>query len=212
MKYISRILISAFATYLISIQVVEAHPGNVRKSDCTHSVRGTSDRHKHTGRRYCGSSAVKSTTGRSSIIKNHTSEFAPLQGYITTDVGVITTPNTQEITENNAENDDNFPQDLEIIARRKNLLISPRQAWRYGAQNWTPDDWESFIFGETNSIMAGIKTIPIPLSPYIYSNLPQDESYHCEYFESILSAVETFNLSLPSSQNDHLVGEQERLC
>ena len=32
-----------------------AHPGNVIKSDCTHVDRRTGERHRHTGRPYCGS-------------------------------------------------------------------------------------------------------------------------------------------------------------
>ena len=33
--------------------LVEAHPGNVRRSDCTHVDRKTGNRHRHTGRPYC---------------------------------------------------------------------------------------------------------------------------------------------------------------
>ena len=33
--------------------VAEAHPGNVRRSDCTHRVSSTGERHRHTGRPYC---------------------------------------------------------------------------------------------------------------------------------------------------------------
>ena len=33
--------------------VVDAHPGNVRRSDCTHVDRATGERHRHTGKPYC---------------------------------------------------------------------------------------------------------------------------------------------------------------
>lgn len=48
--------IVALALLTFSFAVVaEAHPGNVRRSDCTHVVRGEgeSSRHRHTGRPYC---------------------------------------------------------------------------------------------------------------------------------------------------------------
>lgn len=38
---------------LLGSQMIEAHPGNVRRSDCTHRVSATGERHRHTGRPYC---------------------------------------------------------------------------------------------------------------------------------------------------------------
>ena len=40
----------------------DSHPGNVRRSDCTHQVRGTDERHRHTGRPYCPSRFVEFLT------------------------------------------------------------------------------------------------------------------------------------------------------
>lgn len=42
-----------------------SHPGNVRKADCTHQVRGTSERHAHYDRPYCNRPApsqIETTT------------------------------------------------------------------------------------------------------------------------------------------------------
>ena len=43
----------AVLVVLGSQMLVEAHAGNVRRSDCTHRVSATGERHMHTGRPYC---------------------------------------------------------------------------------------------------------------------------------------------------------------
>lgn len=40
----------------LAAETLIAHPGNVRRSDCTHVDRKTGQRHKHTGRPYCATS------------------------------------------------------------------------------------------------------------------------------------------------------------
>ena len=42
-----------FAALVALPALVDAHAGNVRRSDCTHQVSGTNERHRHTGRPYC---------------------------------------------------------------------------------------------------------------------------------------------------------------
>ena len=54
---------------LLGIQMIEAHPGNVRRSDCTHRVSATGERHRHTGRPYC--SQVTSWTFMSDAWMHH---------------------------------------------------------------------------------------------------------------------------------------------
>ena len=38
---------------LAIVTIAEGHSGNVRRSDCTHVVSATGERHRHTGRPYC---------------------------------------------------------------------------------------------------------------------------------------------------------------
>ena len=47
---------------VLSGSSADSHPGNVRRSDCTHQVRGTNERHRHTGRPYCPSGFVEFMT------------------------------------------------------------------------------------------------------------------------------------------------------
>ena len=47
------ILIAAAFVPVSPAAVAEAHSGNVRRSDCTHRVSATGERHRHTGRPYC---------------------------------------------------------------------------------------------------------------------------------------------------------------
>lgn len=42
--------------------VIESHPGNVRRSDCTHVDRKTGNRHRHTGRPYCNQGRIQILT------------------------------------------------------------------------------------------------------------------------------------------------------
>jgi hypothetical protein len=53
MKYLIVAFTAAFVAALALTAVVEAHSGNVRRSDCTHVESATGERHRHTGRPYC---------------------------------------------------------------------------------------------------------------------------------------------------------------
>lgn len=48
-----RIVAAGCVLFVIGVMALEAHPGNVRRSDCTHRVSATGERHRHTGRPYC---------------------------------------------------------------------------------------------------------------------------------------------------------------
>lgn len=57
-RTIKRIAWALAATFVIGLMGtpdvrLDAHPGNVRRSDCTHVDRRTGERHRHTGRPYC---------------------------------------------------------------------------------------------------------------------------------------------------------------
>ena len=55
MKLITSALLAIFVVGAVAILDIrmEAHSGNVRRSDCTHVDRKTGQRHRHTGRPYC---------------------------------------------------------------------------------------------------------------------------------------------------------------
>lgn len=56
------VALAVFVLLILAGSSADSHPGNVRRSDCTHQVRGTNERHRHTGRPYCPSGFVEFMT------------------------------------------------------------------------------------------------------------------------------------------------------